>query len=273
MSTKSKYSLDDVLTPQELQTLQTPDNIDERPDAEVVEWGDTSAVTTPGFSIASSIERFQGGNLSPAQESALRGFSNEFSEHGENVLFMDDELREVLGDEVVARVQGFEEAYVAKVLSPDQAMDIVERYDDQYLGDVVQRFGEEIDSNHAVLPAIYNDTGLIEERPVALMEGEGLMAGEDSIPVEKMLDEEEDDVGKVDPQSISMKRYPAPEDVEASFYLDVQLPAHYDEASYQVENNSIVIEADGQKELQSFATPPEIIEEDENNGVYSFEIK
>lgn len=271
MSTRTSYSLDDILTTEELQKLGTPDTTKQRPDAEVTEWENNSAVTTAGSSVAASMDRFRAGNVTPAQARTLEGFYSEFSDDGQRVVFVDDELHELLGDQAFARMEEFDQAYAVKVQSPEEAEDIITWYDENYAGDVEDTFWQEVKANHAVMPVVYDQEGVVDEIGISLMSGEGILRSDDSPAAEQLL--EEDVEGSVDTESLQMQRYPAPEDVEASFYLDVQLPPQYDDAKYSIENNSIVVEVDDQKEIQSFIRPPEILGEEENNGVYTFEIR
>lgn len=271
VSTGTRYSLDDVLTTEEIQKLGTPDKTEQRPDAEVNEWGRDVAVATAGTSVAASMDRFKAGNLTPAQARTLEGFYSEFVDNGQRVVFVDDELHELLGDQAFARIDEFDQAYAVSVQSPEEAEDVIEWYDENYAGDVVDTFWQEVEANHAVMPVVYNQEGVIDEAGIALMSGDGILRSEDSQSPDQWL--EEDVEGSVDTEGLEMERYLAPDQAEASFYLDVQLPPQYEDAGYRVENNSLVVEVDDQQILESFMRQPEILGEEENNGIYSFKIR
>lgn len=271
MSTRTEYSITDVLSSQELQKLGSPDIVRQEPDAEVIEWDEDSAVTTPGSSIAASMDRFKAGNMTPAQRNTLERFYSEFTESGERVVFVDEELRELLGDKAVARLMDFEEGYAVTVRSPEEAQEVIERYDQQYAGDVEQHFWDQVESNHAVMPALYDASGVIDETGISLMSGEGILKSDDGKNVDQLM--EEDLEGEIDPNGINIARYEAPEAAEAEYFVDAMLPAGYEEVDHEVRRDSLVIEADGQKEMKSVPEINEVLGYEENNGIYTVEIR
>jgi hypothetical protein len=271
VSTRTEYSITDVLSPQELQKLGSPDLVRERPDAEVVEWDGVSAVTAPATSIASSMDRFMAGRTTAAQENTLEGFYSEFTENDEKVVFVDKELRKLLGDQAVARIDNFEDSYAVAVRSPEEVQDVVERYDQNYAGNVEEFFWDQIQANHAVMPVLYTSAGVVPETAVSLMEGDGILQGEDGSTADELLSQELE--GQMDPDSLNITRYEAPEASEAEYFVDVMLPQGYDEADHEIRRNSLIVEADEQKAMESMPEVNEVLDYEENNGVYTVEIK
>lgn len=269
MSTNTTYSLEDVLDPKELQKLGSPDEIREEPDAQVVEWDEALAVTTPGNSIASSMDRFKAGNLTPAQFRTLEGFYSEFTDNGERVVFVEHDVKELLGDQAMVMTQEFDEAYAVAVRTPEDAMDVIREYDQHYAGNVEQQFREEIDARHAVMPVIYNGDGVITETGVSLMGGNGVLTSDDSPSVNELL---EKDVSEMEAEGLNMDTYPAPERAEADQYIDIRLPPGYDEATHHATNNSLIMEVDGEKQMKALTPGQEVIGYEENNGVYTIQI-
>lgn len=271
VSTRTEYSLDDVLTPEELQKLGNPDLVREEPDAQVAEWESVSAVTTHGASIASSMDRFSAGNLTPAQADTLEGLHREFTENGERVVFVSEKLRQLLGDKAVARLEDFDEGYAVAVRSPEEVEEVIERYSQQYTGNVEQHFRDRIESNHAVMPALYDASGVIDETGVALMEGEGILKSDDGKNLDQLM--QQDLEGEMDPNEININRYEAPEPADAEYFVDVMLPAGYEEVDHDVKRDSLVIEADGEKAMKSLPEINEVLDYEENNGIYTVEIR
>lgn len=271
MSTKTEYSITDVLSPQELQKLGSPDIVRQEPDAEVIEWEEDSAVTTPGSSIAASMDRFRAGNMTPAQRNTLEGFYSEFTEAGERVVFVDEELRELLGDKAVARLMDFDEGYAVAVRSPEEAQEVIKRYEQQYAGDVEEHFWDQIEANHAVIPALYDASGVIDQTGISMMSGEGILKSDDGKDADQLM--EEDLEGQMDPNDINITRYEAPESAEAEYFVDVMLPAGYEEVNHEVRRDSLIIKADEQREMKSIPEINEVLDYEENNGIYTVEIR
>lgn len=285
MSTRAEHSIDDVLTTEELEKLGKPDALEEIPDAQVARFGDTYAVTTPGSSIASSMDRFKAGNLTPAQASALNGFYGEFNENGERVVFVEDEIRELLGEEAVVKMGGFPNAYAVRLADPEEAAEAVERYDDQYAGNTSEYFWNEVENNRAVMPVIKDQQGVRESTPVSLMSGDGILRSENGVTagefVENILqrnqgelsEEDLEDTEAANPNNLSTQRYPAPDNSEAEYILDIMMPAGYDEPEFKSGPQTLVVDVDGQKEMINFPSNPKVLGYEENNGVYTLEIK
>lgn len=285
MSTRAEHSIDDVLTTEELEKLGKPDVVKDIPDAQVAQFEDTYAVTTPGSSIASSMDRFKAGNITPAQQSALEGFYGEFTENRERVVFVDDEIRELLGDEAVVKFGGVPEAYAVRVADPSEAADVVEKYDEQYAGNPSEYFWNEVESNRAVIPVIKDRAGVKDHAPISLMSGDGILRGENGQTAGEFLEDilhrkpgelsEEDleDTTPADPTELATQRYEAADDSEAEYVLDVMVPAGYDNAEFDTGPQSLIVESGDQRELISFPENPEIVDYEENNRIYTVRIK
>ena len=97
-----EYSLEDVLDPEDLQTLESSERIKEQPDTQPVHWDDMLAVTTPGSSIASSMDRFKPGFMTGPYRRIVQGLGSEFAENNERVVFVDEDLKDLLGDRAMA---------------------------------------------------------------------------------------------------------------------------------------------------------------------------
>ncbi|WEL23341.1 hypothetical protein [Candidatus Nanohalovita haloferacivicina] len=284
MSTSAEHSIEDVLTTEELEKLGKPDVLEEIPDAQVARFGDTSAVTTPGSSIASSMDRFKAGNMTPAQRRTVEGLYSDFADGGERVIFASDEVRDLLGEEAVVKMAGFPQAYAVRVADPQEVADKVDEYDDQYAGNPSEYFWDEIDNNRAVMPAIYDGNGVKDSAPVTLMSGDGVLRSEDGMTagqfVQNILhakqgelsEDDLEDTEVADPTEIATQRYRAPDSSEAEYELDVMMPSGYEEANFDVGPQSLVIEVDGEKEIVNFPDHPEVLDYEENNGVYTFRI-
>lgn len=268
MSEQFDYSIEDILSTEELETLGRPEEVHHMPDAQVVEWEEDKAVTAPGFSIASSMDRFKAGSLNFHHRQALEGFYSEFVENGERVIFADEELRDIVGERAVARVEGFEDAYAVQVRPPEDALEVVRRYDSEYTGDVEEEFWTRIDANNAVIPVTYDLDGVVDETGISLMAGEGVMASEDI----HSLDSEEDVEAKRIDEDLRINRYEAPEDSDASYHVEVLLPPGFDDISHEIINKGIVIDVDGERELESLPRDMNILDYGENNGIYTVEL-
>ena len=270
VSKEVKYSLEEVLNPEDLQNLESPQRIEQQPDAQVVHWEDMLAVTTPGNSIASSLDRFDAGDMTMPQFRTLRGFYGEFTENNEHVVFVNEELKELLGDQAMAITQGVEEAYPVAVRSPEDALDVVTNYDQNYAGNVEQEFWEEINSRHAVAPVLYNEEGMISDTGMALMGSEEMISGDETMTAEQILQE---DVSLREMGGADLQTHEAPESAEAERYVDIMLPPNYNEVDHYEEGSSLVIQIDGQNQLVKGLIPShEVVDYTENNGVYTIEL-
>lgn len=267
MATEPDYSIDDILSVEELENLGSPHSVWEMPEAQVFEWDDEIAVATPGFSIASSMDRFAGPMNRP-QFQALEGFNSEFTENGRRVVIAGDELRAMVGDQAIARIEGFDESYAVDVRSPDEVIDKIREYHENYSGDVKGDFLSRLDDNNAVLPVIYSNDGVVAQRGVALMEGDGVMMSSDESPEEIF---ERLEQGKVQ-NDIHVDRYEAPDSAEAEYFVDVMLPSNYEDVDHALVNQGLVIEVDEEQVMESFLGDREVHNYSENNGLYTVEL-
>lgn len=267
MVEETSYGIDDILTVEELESLGSPDSLWEMPDAQVFEWGDNIAVATPGFSIASSMDRFAGPMNRP-QVQALEGFYSEFTEDGKRVVIAGEELRDLVGDKAVARIQGFDESYAVNVRTPDEVTDAISRYHEQYAGDVEGDFWSKVDANNALLPVVYSQEGVVPEMGVALMQGEGMMVSSD-VSNEDIFEEVENSTIQND---IHLDRHKAPDSAEAEYFVDIMLPPEYDEVTHEVVEQGIIIDIDGERLLESFPESVSIQDYSERNGLYTIEL-
>ena len=278
VSNEIEYSLEDVLDHEELQKFETPQKIEQQPDAQVVHWDDMLAVTTPGSSIASSMDRFKAGDMNLSHFRTVQGFASEFTENNEQLVFVNADLKELLGDQAMAVTQETDQTYAVAVRTPEEALDTVRKYDRNYAGDVEGDFWDEITSRHAVMPVLYNsDDELVSDTGVALMGGRGVMTGDDSITAEQLL--EEDEVPRearaesMDTTEAELDSYPAPDSVEAERYVDVMLPPGYKQIGHQENDTTLVIEIDGEKQmLETISQDQSVLDYHERNGVYSIEL-
>lgn len=271
MSTRANYTIEDVVDHQTLQILGIPEERQEKPDAEVVRWDDFLAVTTSGSSIAASMDRFKAGEMTEPQFSTLEGFYNEFTENGEQVVFVDDSLKELLGDQAMAVTSEFDEAYAVSVKSPQDALEVIEQYERNYAGDVERDFWEEIDSRHAMVPVMYDNEGLLNSTGISLMGGEGIIQADDGITADDLLEEETMQGSAL--IETEVKRYDAMDAENADRYVDVLLPPDYEEVDHWLDESNLVIDIDGEAEVMETLSPGEtVLGYGERNGIYSLEI-
>lgn len=271
MSTSSEYRFEDVVNSQTLQNLGTPESRENQPDAEIVRWDDFLAVTTPGSSIAASMDRFKAGNMTAPQRKTLQGFYNEFTDNNERVVFVDKSLKQLLGDQAMAVTSESDETYAVSVRSPQDALEVIEEYERNYAGDVEEEFWDEIDSRHALVPVMYDENGMITDTGLSLMDGEGIMSGDNGINADDLLENEE--IRDSALNDSELKKYPALDSEEAEKYVEVLLPPDYDEVDHWTHGQSLVIEVDGEAEHMETLTPAsEVRDYGEKNGIYSIEI-
>lgn len=267
MATESDYNIDDILTTEELESLGSPEDSWDMPDAQVFEWDDEVAVATPGFSIASSMDRFAGPMNRPHFQ-ALEGFNSQFTDNSRRAVIAGEDLRTLVGEKAVARIQGFDESYAVDVRSPDEVLEIIQDYDENYSGQVEEEFWSKLENNNAVLPVIYSTEGVIPQTGIALMEGEGVMTSSDETPTGLM---NEVDHSTVD-HNVQVDRYEAPEAAEAEYFVDVMLPPEYDDVNHALVEQGLVIDVDGEKTIENFSGERDIHSYSENNGVYTVEL-
>jgi len=216
------------------------------------------------------MDRFKAGNMTRAQFQTLEGFYSEFTENRERVVFVEEDIKELLGDQAMATTQEFEDAYAVAVRTPEQAMEVIREYDQNYAGNVEEEFMEGINSRHAVMPVLYDESGVLTETGVSLMGGDGVLTSDDSPPIDQLMDKEIE--GAVGPDRLEMNTYPAQDSSEADCYIDVMLPPDYEHATHHTTNNSVIMEVDGEKQLEDIRPEQEVKGYKENNGVYTIEI-
>lgn len=271
MSTTSKNTLDDVLNPEELESLGKPEETSTVPDAEITEWQDTTAVTAPASSIAASMDRFRAGNLTPSQASALEGFHSEFVDSGEQVVFVADEIREILEDQAYARLDEDERAYAVNVQPAEEALDVIREYDQAYAGDVEEDFWQDIESNRFVVPVNYNMQGVIPEAPMAVMGSSNLIMSEvdSELAMDEMLEDEE----RYGREDLFINTYSTSQISESDYHVEIAPPSDFDQMEYSVENGSLEINIDGNTHrVKNLGRGITVIGEEERNGRYTVKL-
>ena len=271
VSKQPELGIDEILTTDEQENLGKPERVTRIPEAEVVEWEDGTAVATPGYSIAASMDRFLAGNLGDLQQKALEGFHGEFADGRNKVVYADEDVRDILGDQAVARIQGIGKTFPVDVRPPEDALEVVRRYDQDYTGDVEREFWDRINANNAVVPVIYDMGGVMPKTGIALMESEGMIAREDSISSEELLDNDLESQ-EID-DGLQIERYEAPEESDAEYFVEVLLPPGSDNLDYDTFTNGLAVSADGQTEMHNLPGNYDIIDHSENNGLYRFELQ
>lgn len=266
-----EHGVEELLTPSEREELGEPQDFHEMPEAEVVEWEDGTVVATPGYSIASSMDRFMAGNLSDLGQETFDGFHSEFSDNGEYVMFLKEDLQDKVGDKAVVKVPGINKTLPVDVRSPEEALEVVRNYDHKYIGDVEDEFWEKIRMRNAVVPVMYNDSGVIPETQMALMESDGIITSNEGLSSEDLLEESELDSDEE--TDIQIERYEAPEEADGEYFVEVLPPQGSDTLEYETTKQTFAVSIDGQAALQDMPGEFEVIDESENNGLYRFELQ
>lgn len=272
MSTRAEYTLEDVVENEEImQDIQETGESQDLPEAELrLLSGEDVAVTAPGVSLAASLDRFKG-PMTPALGTSLNGFYGEFRENpGEAIVIVDEELKSLLGDEAVARFPEDDAGYAVDVRTPGEVVDTVDKYDGLYAGDLSGDFRDAIDNHRIAVPALYDETGVISETPVALMNTEGVAASDRNPEMDEMLGVELE--GEYRPDSIDVTSSPAPESEEAERYVDVLLPQQFEEVNHRVHEGDLYVQVDNTIDSQDVGEL-EVTDAYENNGVYTLELQ
>ncbi|MFB6116385.1 MAG: hypothetical protein ABEK10_02625 [Candidatus Nanosalina sp.] len=271
MSTRAKYTLADVLEDDEImQDFEGEGDVRDLPDAELRLMGeDNVVVTAPGISLADSLDRFKG-PMSPDLRSYLNGFYGEFRETpGEAVVVVDQELKQFLGDEAVARFPEDDAGYVVDVKAPEEVEETVEKYDSHYTGDLSGDFHDSVRQHRFAVPALYDESGVIPETAMALMNAEGVAVSDRNPDAEELL--ETDLEGEYDPNSMDMNTLPAPGSEDVEKYVDVLLPPGYEEVRYATSEGRLFVQADDTFDSTDIGDL-EVVNERKKNGVYTLEL-
>ena len=271
VSTRAEYSLEDVLGDDELlEEFRVEGDVRDLPDAELRVVGrDDVVVTSPGVSLAGSFDRFKG-PMSPGLEASLNGFYGEFRDSsGDAVVIVGEELKRFLGDEAVARFPEDDAGYAVDVKVPGEVIDTVDMYDSFYAGDISGDFRKAIEDHRFVVPALYDETGVIPETAIALMNTEGVAVSDRTPEPDDLVGMELE--GEYSPDSMDISSVPAPDSGEVKMYVDVLLPPGYDEVRYGTSDGRVFIQA-GEVIDSTSIGDLEILDEEEKNGVYTLEL-
>lgn len=272
VSTRAEYTLDDVLEDDEtLERFSDEGDVRDLPEAELrVLDEDGVVVTSPGVSLASTMDRFQG-PMTPGLRSSINGFYGEFRQNpGEAVVVVDEELKRFLGEEAVARFPDDDAGYAVNVRTPDQVEEVVDEYGELYAGDLSDSFRHSIRKHRIAVPALYDEDGVIDETAMALMNADGVAASDRNPEINEML--AVDLEGDYTPNSIDIRTTPAPESEEAEKYVDVLLPQNYDNVRHTTHEGDLYIQVDNTVDSQSIGDL-DVGSVSENNGVYTLELE
>lgn len=270
MSTRPKYGIRDNLEPEEIEKLPTHEKVRQAPDAQIVEWPDSSAITTPAAPLAWSIDRLKGGGMTPPHYDTLSGFSNEFSENGEPVVIAGKDLRDILGNKAIAKLGELGRVYAVDVRRPREVSDTVDQYKQNYAGNPQEFLSDEIASNHVVMPVLFDESGVIRETPITLMDAEGILQSDRGMTAGELIETELE--GTTDIGGMESEKYRAPEDERAEYCLDVMLPPGYDKVDHTVIDDLIIVETEEEKLMETFSDLNEVINYKETNGIYTIEV-
>ena len=266
MSTEVKYSLEDVLAPHELNKLGNPEKIEQIPSAQAIHWEDNSAVTAPGIAIAASMDRLKAGNLTPSHKRTLKGFQGEFGRNGERVAYTADEIRDILGDQVIARTQLFGKSVPLKLRSPEEAIETIRKYDRNYAGSVEDDFWTAIDARNVVYPVSYGENGVIPEAGITLSSHSGL------VPDEEELSYLLEDVEKKEDNGLLKKWYLATDEEKAEYMVEIEIPPGADNITHELNGHTLTVSGEDSIYMHNFKQADEVIDYGRNNGVYWLEL-
>lgn len=278
VSTNSKHDLTDVLNPDELENLKSPEAVDEVPNARVSEWEDMTAVVSPGRSIAGYMHRFNVNDITPRQRKMLNGLHSDIVGDRSQAVFMSDDLKGVVGDKAYVRLSNNDRTFAVDVRSAEDVYETLEKYEEQYADDVIQSFEKDIEANNIVLPVNYDEEGVLSEVPAAVMTGPEVMANEvePMQMVRSMLEPEE--VNDLMDKSGYLRAHSteATTSSDAEYEVEVMVPPDCEVEGYQVETGYLIMETENGLSQVEFidndlAGEAEIA--GENNGVYTVEVR
>ena len=270
MSTSTKHSLGDVLEPEKLEELGKPEATTQVPDAELTEWDDMSAVTAPVSSIAASMDRFRAGNLNPAHANALQGFHGEFTDSGEQVVYVGDELKDLIGDQAYAWLGHRDDTFAVRVESAEEALDVIRKYDEQYTGDVEGEFWNAIESNQFAIPVNYDTTGVVPQEGMVVMGTEDLIMSDmdNQAAMDQILEPGE----HYTDGEVNVYTERTPENPEFDYQVDFAFPREHGEVDYRVENGSLIIDSGNTAKAVNNLGDVDIIASEERNGRYTVKL-
>jgi len=273
VSTNSRYNIEDVVSQENLQALGEPDQRQIHPEAEIIESGDFTAVTTAGSSIAASIPRLSLGEMDRSRYKLLEGFHGEFADHSENIVFVDESLKNILGDQAIATTENIDNTYAVSVRGPEDALEVVEKYQDQYGGSIEQDFINDIESRRAAIPVLYDKGVLAPEMGITIIDAEEeVIQGDIGLTGDELLEEEES-LSANNLSESDVLKYPAPEESRAERCIEILLPQGYDEVDYWHDRRNLVVNVDGNPEFEeSLNVGDSVLGYEENNGFYRLEI-
>jgi hypothetical protein len=277
VSTKSQHNLTDVLNPDELENLDSPEIVDEVPNARISEWEDMTAVVSPGKSIAGYMDRFRAGSITPMQRKTLNGLHSDIVGDRSQAIFMSEELKDRVGDKAYVRLGNDDQTFAVDIRTPEEVYDTLEKYQEQYAGDVIQMFEEDIESNNIVLPVNYEEgEGVLREAPTAVVTGPEVMANEvePMQMVDAMLEPEEVE-NLSENRDLNVYSREAGGDTEAEYEVEV-MASGYEVNDYHMHKGNLIMETPEGVARAGFIDKDLAGEAEitgENNGVYTVEVR
>lgn len=274
MSTE-QHSLSNVIEPDTLQTLGNPDTTWREPDAEIAEWEDMKAVTAPGYSAASSIDRLKG-RINPLQLRMLEGFDRQVTGSSNRVVFVGDRLKNILGDKALAKPGNLEETtFSVEVRLVEELADRVAEYREMSAKDPVETVYEKAESNDIITSYIADPDSayLLEQTPMALFtlkDRQQVLSGDDNLAlVNKILDEEEK------PEQHQEALIEVYEAEENKYNVTAQLPPTQDDIQVKITDGAIEFTVNNEtydKDHALINSDDQIKEIEQNNGIYNLKI-
>jgi|GEM_PF-1984342 len=270
---RPEFSVEEILETGDMKALGEERDVVHEPDAQIVEWDSGATVATPVSSISGFTDRLRAGEMNVLQKNTLDGFNSEFTEGDRRVVYASDPIREVTGDSAMAVIKGINVRRPIDVRPPEDALDVIRKYNSTWAGDIEDQFWNRIENQNVVAPVLYTNQGVVPETGIALMENEDMVA-HDTVSSEEIIGREFE-ADEVIADGIQIEGYEAPESAEATYFVDVMLPDNYDMTGEQIASNGIHVDGDLQDNLPEGLEEidPRIISDySENNGVYTLEI-
>lgn len=264
---QKEQQISNFLSQKEINQLGPPEDVRNKPEAKIADWEDSKLLVTGASSLATYSDKFRG-RQTPINERYLRGFEQEFSENGELVAFVDEDISEEIGDTAVSNFAGITGNFVTDIRDPDEAWEVINEYREIYPGDW-DKIEEDISSNRAVVPAIYSATENYQETGIGMRPLEGVQAN-DEFDINSLLEQEAEEVK---PENLTDKRFEmweAPENEEARYYI--QFESMGEELEYDMRPGSITISSEGDTKVQTTPGASKVVDESSNNGLYFLKI-
>lgn len=210
------------------------------------------------------------GTSNPANDQYLKSFENEF---GGRKVFVSEEIRDRVGDTAVAKPSNTEDFFAVEVCGPEDAIEVLDRYDGVYEQDIKQNFRDSVRSNQIVTPYLrdFQHNCVADELPMALFSTGSSIAAAD---ISEFMDEilEADERRGLDEEERHFELLAAPSDWPEKYVATIELPQDYDTASAYIEDGSLVVEVDDRRYERPLDEHGSV-EAEENNGFYNLRVK